>query len=105
MRTVPWNRPNLEFPQPSQCGTAYGSYLHAYIPAGGTETCQDCHMKKDGKGHLMPAHGDKDMMKRGISVEVDATAYKFLLKAGDSIPKAVVTVKMINKAGHRIPDG
>ena len=43
----------------------------------------------------MPAHGDKDMMKRGISVEVDATAYKFLLKAGDSIPKAVVTVKMI----------
>ena len=51
------------------------------------------------------AHGDKDMMKRGISVEVDATAYKFLLKAGDSIPKAVVTVKMINKAGHRIPDG
>lgn len=97
--------PNLEFPQPSQCGTAYGSYLHAYIPAGGTETCQDCHMKKDGKGHLMPAHGDKDMMKMGISVEVDATAYKFLLKAGDSIPKAVVTVKMINKAGHRIPDG
>ena len=97
--------PNLEFPQPSQCGTAYGSYLHAYIPAGGTETCQDCHMKKDGKGHQITAHGDKDMMKRGISVDVDATAYKFLLKAGDSIPMAVVTVAMVNKAGHRIPDG
>ena len=97
--------PNLEFPQPSQCGTAYGSYLHAYIPAGGTETCQDCHMKKDGKGHQITAHGDKDMMKRGISVDVDVAAYKFLLKAGDSIPMAVVTVAMVNKAGHRIPDG
>ena len=66
MRTVPWNRPNLEFPQPSQCGTAYNSYLHAYIPAGGTETRQDCHMKKMVKDTLAPAHGDKDMMKRGI---------------------------------------
>ncbi len=97
--------PNLEFPQPSQCGTSYGSYLHAYIPSGGTETCQDCHMKKDGKGHLMSAHGDKDMMKRGVSVDVDMSAYKFLLKAGDSIPKAVVKVSMTNKAGHRLPDG
>ena len=97
--------PNLEFPQPSQCGTAYGSYLHSYIPAGGTETCQDCHMKKDGKGQQITAHGDKDMMKRGISVDVEAAAYKFLLKAGDSIPMAVVTVAMVNKAGHRIPDG
>ncbi len=97
--------PNLEAPQPSQCATAYGSYLHAYIPSGGTETCQDCHMKKDGKGHLMPAHGDADMMKRGISVDVETKGYKFLMKAGDSIPKAVVTVSMTNKAGHRLPDG
>ena len=44
--------PNLEFLEPSQCGTAYGSYLHAYIPAGGTETCQDCHMKKMVKDTL-----------------------------------------------------
>lgn len=97
--------PNFEFPQPSQCATQFGSYQHAYIPSGGTETCQDCHMKKDGKGHLMPAHGDKDMMKRGIQVDSEIMAYKFLLKAGDHWPKAVVTVKMTNKAGHRIPDG
>lgn len=97
--------PNLEFPQPSQCATLYGSYLHAYIPSGGSETCQDCHMKKYGKGHMMPAHGDPDMMKAGISVSVDYNAYKFLLKPGDAIPMAVVTVKMTNKAGHRVPDG
>ena len=97
--------PNFEFPQPSQCGTAYGSYLHAYVPAGGTDTCQDCHMKKDGKGHLMPAYRDPDIAKRAVDVDVDARGYKFLLRAGDSIPTAVVTVRITNKAGHRIPDG
>jgi nitrate/TMAO reductase-like tetraheme cytochrome c subunit len=97
--------PNLEFSQPSQCATAYGSYLHSYIPAGGTETCQDCHMKKDGKGHMMPAYRDPDVAKRAVDVSVDARGYKFLLKAGDSIPTAVITVKITNKAGHRIPDG
>jgi hypothetical protein len=97
--------PNFEFPQPSQCATAYGSYLHAYVPAGGTETCQDCHMKKDGKGHLMPAYRDRDMARRAVEVEVEARAYKFLPRAGDSVPTAVVTVKLTNRAGHRIPDG
>ncbi len=97
--------PNLEFPQPSQCATLYGSYLHAYVPAGGTETCQDCHIKKDGKGHIMPAYRDPDMAKKAVDVKVEAKGYKFLLKAGDSIAMAVVTVKMTNNAGHRIPDG
>lgn len=97
--------PNLEFPQPSQCGTIYGSYLHAYIPAGGTETCQDCHMKKNDKGHLMPAYRDPDMRKMSVNVDVTAKGYKFLVKAGDSIPTAVVTVKVTNNTGHRVPDG
>jgi hypothetical protein len=97
--------PNLEFPQPSQCATLYGSYLHAYVPAGGSETCQDCHMTKDKKGHTMGAYSDPDVAKRAVDVSVDARGYKFLMKAGDSIPTAVVTVKITNNAGHRIPDG
>ncbi len=96
--------PNLEFPQPSQCATAYGSYLHAYVPAGGTETCQECHMKKDGKGHLMPSR-DPEMIKRAVDVDVETRGYKFLVKPGDAIPMATVTVRITNKAGHRIPDG
>ena len=97
--------PNFEFPQPSQCPTLYGSYLNAYIPADGTETCQDCHMKKDNKGHVMAAYRDPDMTKRAVDVDVNAIGYKFLLKPGDSIPIAVVKVKITNNAGHRIPDG
>lgn len=97
--------PNLQFPQPSQCATAYGSYLHAYIPAGGTKTCQDCHMKADGKGHMITAYSDPDTVKRAVDVDVEARGYKFLLKAGDSVPTATVTVRITSKAGHRIPDG
>lgn len=97
--------PNFEFPQPSQCATLYGSYLHAYTPAGGTETCQDCHMKKSGKGHTMPAYRDPDMVKMAVDVDVEAKGYKFLPKPGELIPMATVMVKMTNHAGHRIPDG
>jgi hypothetical protein len=97
--------PNFEFPQPSQCATLYGSYLHSYIPAGGTATCQNCHMGKDAKGHTMPAYRDPDMAKKAVDVEVTAKGYKFLFKAGDLIPKTAVTVKITNNAGHRIPDG
>ena len=97
--------PNFDLPQPIQCATLYGSYLHAYVPAGGTETCQDCHMKKDNKGHLMPAYRDPDIAKWAVTIEVITLGYKFLPKAGDSRPMAVVNVKLTSNAGHRIPDG
>ena len=97
--------PNFEFPQPSQCATAYGSYLHAYIPAGGTETCQDCHMKKNGKGHLMPAYRDTEMRAEAVDVKIDILGYKFLPDRENVIPMAVMTLRITSKAGHRIPDG
>ncbi|MCL4457774.1 MAG: cytochrome c family protein [Nitrospirae bacterium] len=94
--------PNFDLTEPTQCATLYGSYLHAYVPAGGNKTCQECHMDK---GHFMPGYRDPDQAKKAVTVEVDSTGYYFLPKAGDSIPTAKVTVKMMNKAGHRIPDG
>ena len=95
--------PNFEFPQPSQCATLYGSYTHAYVPSGGTDTCQECHMEDSGKGHTMPAYRDPDMLKMAINVEVTTLGYKAYPE--NLTPLAVVTVKTANKAGHRIPDG
>ena len=97
--------PNFEFPEPSQCATAYGSYLHAYIPSGGTKTCQDCHMKEDNLGHFMVAYRDKRMVKKALDYSVEILPYSFLHKPGVYHNKARVVVKMTNKAGHRIPDG
>jgi len=99
--------PNFEMPQPTQCATLYGSYLHAYVPNGGTDTCQDCHMKKaeDHKSHKFPAYRDPEIAKSAVTVEIDTQTYQFLPRTGDLIPTALLTVKLKNNAGHRIPDG
>jgi hypothetical protein len=98
--------PNFEFQEPSQCATAYGSYLFAYIPEGGHETCQSCHMKKSNKGHLLPAYRDPDMAKAALRFEVDAFAYYWRKNRLEGVtPLAVVRVEMTNETGHGIPDG
>ncbi len=98
--------PNLELEEPSQCATAYGSYLFAYIPEGGHEKCQDCHMKKFNKGHSIPSYRDPDMAKIAVDFKVDTFSYHWRkTKAEGVIPLAVVKVEMINKTGHGIPDG
>jgi Zn-finger protein len=99
--------PNFDMPNPTQCATLYGSYLHNYVSAEGVElqTCQDCHMHVDKKGHAMPAYRDPGMAKKAVSVEVQTKGYQVLYKAGEHIPTAAVQVRMTNNAGHRIPDG
>lgn len=104
--------PNLEFENPVQCANLYGSYLHAYIPAGGTQTCQDCHMKPlNGKAdHLFPPNfDDKEgtiaLYQQALSLDVQAMGYEWLLKSKHHVPKVVVNTKINSSAGHRIPDG
>lgn len=94
--------PLFNYPNPVQCPTLYGSYMHAYIPAGGGKTCQECHMNK---GHLMSSYRDPDQTKEAVRVEVETMSYYFHPKAFEWIPEAVVRVKLTNNAGHRIPDG
>lgn len=104
--------PNFEFENPVQCASLYGSYLHAYIPAGGTQTCQECHMKTVNgvKDHLIPPNfDDKEgtiaRLQKSLSLDVQTLAYEWLLQAGTHIPKVVVNTKINSSAGHRVPDG
>jgi hypothetical protein len=94
--------PGFHYPNPAQCATLYGSYMHAYVPASGSKTCQDCHMDK---GHLMSSYRDPDRAKNAVRVDVEAFGYYFHPKAFNWIPTAVVNVKLTSNAGHRIPDG
>jgi hypothetical protein len=100
--------PNLEFETPVQCATLYGSYLHAYIPSGGTETCQQCHMK-DGDHYMPPNFNNRaelsERMRAALPMQVRTLAYSFQPKEGDVRPMVVVNTKITNRAGHRIPDG
>jgi hypothetical protein len=101
--------PVLDSPDmPVQCATLYGSYLHAYIPAGGTKTCQDCHMNKDG--HYMPPNFNardelSARLRQSLPMEVQTLAYTFHPDAKEFFPMVVVKTKITSKAGHRIPDG
>ncbi len=98
--------PNFEFEQPSQCATAYGSYLFAYVAEGGHESCQSCHMRKHNKGHVMPAYRDPDMAEAAVRFEADAFGYYWRKNKAEGVtPLAVVRVEITNKTGHGIPDG
>ena len=100
--------PNLEFETPVQCATLYGSYLHAYIPSGGTESCQQCHMK-DGDHYMPPNFNNREelsnRMRDALPMQVRTLAYSFQPKEGDVRPMVLVNTKINSKAGHRIPDG
>lgn len=100
--------PNLEFDQAFQCANLYGSYLHSYVPAGNTQTCQDCHMKNGD--HLIAPNwndqkGSEELLSKAISLDVQTLGYEWLKKAGTLVPKIVVNTKITTTAGHRIPDG
>ena len=100
--------PNFEFEHPVQCATLYGSYLHAYVPSGGTKTCQECHMKD--ADHSCPPDFNKRnevsaRLKNALPMEVDTLIYKSQFTPGAIIPMVVVKTRITSKAGHRIPDG
>ncbi len=96
--------PNFELENPTQCATAYGSYLFAYVPEGGSETCVDCHMKKSGLGHNMQSFRVKEMSDLAVDMHVDARA--IVWRDNTTMrPKATVKVELTNRTGHGIPDG
>ena len=101
--------PVLDSPDmPVQCATLYGSYLHAYIPSGGSKTCQECHM--NGGDHYMPPNfNNRDelsaRLRESLPMEVQTLAYTFHPDDKEFFPMVVVKTKITSKAGHRIPDG
>ncbi len=86
------------------CTTIFESHQNAYRSAGGTQTCQDCHMKDKGRGHTFPGAHDQPLVKEGITLGMEAVAYRQAV-GQKLMPQAVVTVDIRNQAGHRTPDG
>lgn len=84
------------------CTTIFESHQNTYRGAGGTQSCQDCHMKR--RGHTFPGAHNQDLVREGITLGLEAIAYRHIV-AGKLVPRAVVTVDVGNQAGHRIPDG
>ena len=72
--------PNLEFDQPFQCANLYGSYLHAYIPAGGSRTCQECHMAKGD--HLIAPNFNDDKQTSELYAKAIDSMFRHMPMSG-----------------------
>jgi hypothetical protein len=96
--------PNFELDNPTQCATAYGSYLFSYVPNGGNKTCQQCHMNESKLGHDMQSYRSKAMSDKAVDMKVTTNAVYW--RDNTTIkPKVSVRVALTNNAGHGIPDG
>jgi hypothetical protein len=85
------------------CNTLNGSYYDGYVAQGGSDTCQDCHMKRDGRGHHFPGGHNREIVMEGIGFEAEIQGVRHTV--GEAVPTAVIQASLTNKAGHRIPDG
>lgn len=85
------------------CTTIFESHQNAYRGAGGTQSCQDCHMK--ARGHSFPGAHNQELVKQGLSLSMEAVGFKEIAGPGKYAPRAMVTIDVGNLAGHRIPDG
>lgn len=96
--------PNFDQENPTQCATAYGSYLFSYVPNGGNKSCQQCHMKDSKLGHDMQSYRSKAMSDKAVTMKVTTNAVYW--RDNTTIkPKVAVRVALTNNAGHGIPDG
>jgi hypothetical protein len=105
----------LHSAEPMWCVSNYDSYLHAYIPRGGTKTCQDCHMEKtdyNKTGHRFPPNYDDaelsyKRLRNAVKFNMNALAYIFRIKTPElqNIPMGVVRTRIEHNIAHRFPDG
>ncbi len=91
----------------SECPTLYTSYLEKYRAHGGNKTCQECHMRNEGKvSHRFPGIFETDFAKNGvdISLNVRPTEYVYHLE-NRTVPAVIVKVDVKNTSGHGMPHG
>ncbi len=94
--------PNLELENPTQCSSLYGSYLYGYRARGGTQSCQDCHMRRNKLGHGTRAGADPKLATEALDFSADARGFLWRDR-NQLLPRIAVEVAMTNKAGHSLP--
>lgn len=102
--------PNVQhYDEPMWCVSNYDSHQQFYVPMGGTESCQDCHMHHEGGHNFPPNYQNKEATSKRLAKWIDlnmtAIAYKFKPTAKDLIPMVVINTEVISRIGHRFPDG
>lgn len=102
--------PNVQhYDEPMWCTSTFDSHQQFYVPMGGTESCQDCHMRKDGGHRFPPNYQDQAQtskrLQEWIDLNVSALGYNMKLSAKEMVPMVVVNTEVVSRIGHRFPDG
>ncbi len=102
--------PNVQhYDEPMWCVSNYDSHQQFYVPMGGTESCQDCHMHHEGGHNFPPNYQNKEQtskrLAKWIDLNVSTIGYKFKPTAKDLIPMIVINTEVVSRIGHRFPDG
>lgn len=102
--------PNVQhYDEPMWCVSNYDSHQQFYVPMGGTESCQDCHMHNEGGHNFPPNYQNKEAtskrLAKWIDLNMNAIAYKFKPTGKDLVPIVVINTEVISRIGHRFPDG
>ncbi|RJQ23031.1 MAG: hypothetical protein C4560_01515 [Nitrospiraceae bacterium] len=89
------------------CPTQWTVYQEHYIAHGGTQTCQDCHMKGEGgASHRFPGIYEKEFAATAIDLTLTATPTRHFDHLKDiMMPAVVMNVKLKNNSPHDLPHG
>ncbi len=102
--------PNVQhYDEPMWCTSTFDSHQHFYVPMGGTESCQDCHMRKDGGHRFPPNYQDpaqtSKRLQQWIDLNLTTIGYRMKPDGKSFIPLVVINSEVVSRIGHRFPDG
>lgn len=102
--------PNVQhYDEPMWCTSTFDSHQHFYVPMGGTESCQDCHMRKDGGHRFPPNYQDpaqtSKRLQQWIDLNLNTLGYRMKPDGKSFIPLVVINSEVVSRIGHRFPDG
>jgi hypothetical protein len=102
--------PNVQhYEEPMWCTSTFDSHQQFYVPMGGTESCQQCHMKKEGGHRFPPNYQDpaqtSKRLQEWIDLNITAIGYRMKPNAKELIPMVVINSEVVSRIGHRFPDG
>ncbi len=102
--------PNVQhYDEPMWCTSTFDSHQHFYVPMGGTESCQDCHMRKDGGHRFPPNYQDpaqtSKRLQQWIDLNLTTLGYRMKPDGKTLIPMVVINSEVVSRIGHRFPDG
>ncbi len=102
--------PNVQhYNEPMWCTSTFDSHQHFYVPMGGTESCQSCHMADEDGHRFPPNYQNKEQtskrLQQWIDLSMNTLGYRTRTVGKELKPMVVINTQVTSRIGHRFPDG